>query len=258
MSRHSRGRHHRAKILSSASVIYRQAKSRASELQHGRPFNVFAVCVRDVIRYNPERDYERYEERFSGARDPYGYEKQPYEQGRFERAAAMLDAFRGGRRFSHALEVGSHEGAFTELLLDRCDSITATDQSPVMIRRTEQRLRAWQHVRSLRWNLCTDPVPGVFDLVLLMDVLECIHRPRVLRSVRDKVVESLAPGGCLLVTNSTVNDELEKAGWARLFNRGGRRINDFVAQHPQLQVLQHAEENRHVLTSFRKSGSTSG
>ena len=246
--------HQRTRIFSSPSDIHRQAKSRAGQLRHGRSLYVFAVCLRDAIRYNPARAYEQYEERFSGSRDPYGYQKQPYEQERFERAAAMLDAFRGGRRFSHALEVGCHEGAFTELLLDRCESITATDQSPVMLTRTKERLRNWQHVRVLRWNLCTDPVPGVFDLVLLMDVLECIHRPGVFRNVRDKMVESLAPGGCLVVTNSTVNGDLERASWAGLFHRGGRRINDFVAQHPELHVLEDADENMHVLTSFRKGG----
>ncbi len=241
-------------MFRSRSDIYRKAKIRAGTLKRGRSVYVFAVCLRDALRYNADRDYERHEERFSCDRDPYGYEVQPYEQGRFLRAAAMLDTFRGEGRFMHALEVGCHEGAFTELLLDRCESITATDQSPVMLRRAEERVGGSRNVVFLRWNLCTDPVPGVFDLVLLMDVLECIHRPGVLRAARDKIVESLSPGGCLLVTNSTLNEELETASWARLFNRGGRRINDFVARHPDLHVVEDANENVHVLTSFRKGG----
>lgn len=166
----------------------------------------------------------------------------------------MLDAVRAGRRFQRALEVDCHEGAFTELLLDRCESIVASDQSPVMLRRTQERCRQRPDVEVLRWDLYTDPLPGTFDLVVLMDVLECVHRPRALRAARDKIVDSLPAGGCLLVTNSTVNEGLEKASWGRLFLRGGRRINDFLAGHPHLRVLQDFNESEHALTIFRKEG----
>ena len=121
-----------------------------------------------------------------------------------------------------------------------------------MLRRTQERCRQRPDVEVLRWNLCTDPLPGTFDLVVLMDILECIHRPRVLSAARDRIVDSLPAGGCLLVTNSTVNEGLERASWGRLFLRGGRRINDFVARHPQLRVLQDFNESEHALTLFRK------
>ena len=233
--------------------VYRKVKERAGQLRFGRSAYVFAVCARDAVRYKPSQDYELYEERFTTHPDPYGYESRPYERGRFEQSAAMLDAVRGEGKFARALEVGSHEGAFTEFLFPRCESIVATEQSPVMLERTAQRCRDQDHVQVRRWNLCVDTLPGTFDLVVLMDVLECIHRPGVLRGVRDKMVAAMEPGGHLLVTNSTLNQELENASWARLFRRGGRRINDFVAQHPHLRVLQDLDEHGHALTMFRKA-----
>lgn len=234
--------------------VLQTTKRRLGQLRRGRSLYLFAVCVRDAIRYNPAGEQERYERRFADSHDPYGYERHAYERARYQRAAAMLDAFRGGRRFRRALEVGCHEGAFSELLLDRCESIVASDQSGVMLGRTEERFRERHHVEILQWNLCVDAVPGTFDLVVLMDVLECIHRPGALRAARNKMVDSLPAGGCLLVTNSTVNEGLEKAWWARFFLRGGRRINDFVARHPQLRMLQDFNESEHVLTIFEKEG----
>ncbi len=233
--------------------LYRKLKNKASEMRLGRSAYVFAVCARDAIRYEPSRDYEFYEERFTTHPDPFGYERQPYERGRFKEASAMLDAVRGDRQFVRALEVGCHEGAFTEFLVTRCEAILATDQSPVVLERAKERCRNQEHVEVRRWNLCVDAVPGTFDLVVLMDVLECLHRPRVLREVRDKMVDALNPGGYLLVTNSTLNPDLENASWARFFMRGGRRINDFVAQHPHVGVVHDLNEHGHALTILRKT-----
>ena len=41
--------------------------------------------------------------------------------------ARMVDSVRGGKRFRNALEIGCAEGAFTELLADRCHSLLAVD-----------------------------------------------------------------------------------------------------------------------------------
>src|SRR4051794_39631163 len=50
---------------------------------------------------------------------------------RFTRESLMLDGVREGQAFPRALEIGCHEGAFTEYLASRCSSVLAVDFSPL-------------------------------------------------------------------------------------------------------------------------------
>jgi len=71
---------------------------------------------------------------------PWDYAS-PREQARFHHAAELLDVVRGNTCFRKALEVGCAEGAFTEFLAPRCESLLAVDVSAAALERALTRRR---------------------------------------------------------------------------------------------------------------------
>ena len=177
-----------------------------------------------------ERDFSRW--------DPWNYTTNSLERLRHQREAEMLDRVRGIKRFGCALEIGCAEGVFTKILAERCDSLLATDFSEDALPRARQRCQGAQHVRFGQIDLRNDPLPGVFDLIVAIHVVEYIKNPLALRRVRDKLVRGLRPGGYLLLGSCTGDNEFrERLWWSRYMLRGGQRINEFVAAHPQLTIV---------------------
>lgn len=170
--------------------------------------------------------------------DPWHYTTNDLEILRHRREAEMLDGVRGINRFGCVLEIGCAEGVFTGILADRCDSLLATDFSEVALARARQRRQWDEHVTFAQMDLRTDSLPGVFDLIVAIHVLEYIKNPLSLRRVRDKLVRSLRIGGYLLIGSCTGDNEFrESLWWSRYMLRGGQRINAFMTEHPMLTVV---------------------
>lgn len=173
--------------------------------------------------------------------DPWSYTTSSLEILRHRGEAGMLDRVREIRRFGSALEIGCAEGVFTEILAERCDSLLATDFSEVALARARQRCQWGEHVTFAQMDLRNDPLPGNFDLIVAIHVLEYIKNPITLRRVRDKLVHGLRIGGYLLIGSCTGDNEFrERLWWSRYMLRGGRRINAFVLAHPQLTIMDAA------------------
>jgi hypothetical protein len=171
-------------------------------------------------------------------KDPWQYTTNDLEIIRHRGEADMLDRVRGNIRFGCALEAGCAEGIFTEALTDRCDSLLATDFLEVALERARNRREWGKHVTFAQMDLRNDPLPGSFDLIVAIHVVEYIKNPLVLRRVREKLVRSLRIGGYLLLGSCTGDDEFrEGLWWSRLMLRGGYRINRFIADHPALTVV---------------------
>jgi SAM-dependent methyltransferase len=172
--------------------------------------------------------------------DPWSYTTNDLEKVRHCGEAHMLDAVRGQNRFGRALEIGCAEGIFTELLAERCDSLLAADFSEPALARARQRCHWNGRVTFERLDLRNDPLPGVFDLIVAIHVLEYIRNPVTLRKVRERLVKGLRPGGYLLIGSCSIQDLKERAWWSRYMLRGGRRVNDFFAGHRKLSVVDSA------------------
>lgn len=193
-------------------------------------------------------DFDR---EFTRCEDPWGYDT-PEGQKRLCRAIQMLDAARGTQRFQQAFEIGCAAGAFTELVASRCDSLLAVDISPAALQRSRGR-RAWpESVRFAEWDLRRDPLPGVFDLVVVMSVLEYYGRPAGLRRARAKLVEGVCPGGNLFVGDVRQSESFETTWWGRRLIRGGKWISEFMGEHPALRLVERVIEDYYVLALFRK------
>lgn len=170
--------------------------------------------------------------------DPWNYTSNYLEGLRHQREVEMLDRVRGIKRFGSALEIGCAEGVFTKILAGRCDSLLATDFSEDALGRARLRCRCDEHVAFAQIDLRNDPLPGVFDLIVAIHVVEYIKNPLTLKRVRDKLVRGLRVGGYLLLGSCTGDNEFrEGLWWSRYMVRGGRWINEFVAAHPGLTVV---------------------
>ncbi|MGI8558877.1 MAG: SAM-dependent methyltransferase [Solirubrobacteraceae bacterium] len=196
------------------------------------------------------RQFERV---FEANEDPWGYRYAPTERARFDAALAVLDRVCPPDGFVSALEIGCAEGAFTELLVPRCQSLLAVDFSPLAVERARRRCARFSSLRFGSWDLRTDDGFETFELVVVMDVLDSLYRPQALRAARRRLVQLLAPGGQLLVTAKVQSPAIEEARWAKWLVRGGRNILRFLGRHPGLVVIEQRESGGgHLVAVFRR------
>lgn len=201
----------------------------------------FWLAVREAMMDSPARGLAELNHEFEPREDPWDYTTVSYQADRIRSEVGMLDAVRGAACFGKALEVGCAEGLFTESLAPRCDSLLALDISPVALTRARRRLQGDERVQFAQWDLRVDPVPDTYDLIVIIHALEYIRNPIYVRRARTKLVNSLQPGGYLLVGTMKVAEIYEDAWWGRYFLRSGKRINHFFAEHPALKVVRTAE-----------------
>lgn len=199
------------------------------------------LSIRDAMLDSPARGQAELDREFEPREDPWDYATVSYQKDRIRSEVEMLDAVRGKEPFGKALEVGCAEGMFTEKLAARCESLLAVDISCVALARAQRRLEGCEHVQFAHWDLRVDPMPGTYDLIVIIHALEYIRNPLYVRRARTKLVNSLRPGGHLLVGTMKVAEIYEEAWWSRFFLRSGKRINRFFARHPALRVVQTAE-----------------
>ena len=182
--------------------------------------------------------------------DPWGYTTNSEEMDRFRSALRMLQSVEDAGGFENAFEVGCSEGVFTSMLAAHCQSLLAVDISNVALDRAMRRCEG-QDVQFERWDLFDSPAPSHLDLVVVMDVLEVYLRPADVCYGRDKLVNSLRPGGFLLLGNSRQNPIFETAWWAKWMVRGGKRIAECFAEHPRLELLASETKGIYVNALFR-------
>jgi SAM-dependent methyltransferase len=211
---------------------------------------VLASALVDFWRWrDANRVSTRCAEQFSLQANPYGYEDRD-ELARFDSVVSLLSAT--GCTFDNALEIGCAEGHFTERLAQVCRCVVAIDVSDTALNRACERC-AGLPISFQRADIVRDPLPGVFTLVVAMDVLELIYDPRVLRQLRNDIVDAVAPGGYLLIGNSRQNPVFERALWAKWLVRGGKRISELFADDPRLDHMASASSDLAFNSLFRRT-----
>jgi SAM-dependent methyltransferase len=216
---------------------------------HARWPRTFAIL--DLI-FDPRGTAASYDREFAGRADPWNYAGDPRELLRHRLAIEFLDRARGRRKFTRALEIGCAEGVFTELLAVRCESVLAVDFSQLALERASVRLKGIGWVAFAQWNLRTDPFPGSFDLIVVMDVLSGILRPGDSRAARSRLIAAMRRGDYLLVGDHRQAPEFENSWWGRALVRGGKWIVRGFTEHPALECVEHATTETHVLALLRK------
>jgi SAM-dependent methyltransferase len=125
--------------------------------------------------------------------DPWGFADRWYE----ERKRAITLAVLPERRYASAYEPGCSVGVLTLGLAERCDSLLASDVSPIALREAEVRLAGHDHVRFEQRCLPDEWPTGQFDLVVLSEILYYFNDAD-LREVVTRASTAVAPGGTLV------------------------------------------------------------
>jgi SAM-dependent methyltransferase len=128
--------------------------------------------------------------------DPFFFDSNPREALKYERTLELC----GPGPFTHALEVGCAEGAFTERLAPRCLKLQAVDISAVAVQRASERTRAFPGVSCERRTLPAEFQAGAFDLIVASDVLYYLSLPELEASL-SALERALAPGGALVLVH---------------------------------------------------------
>jgi SAM-dependent methyltransferase len=155
-----------------------------------------ASLVGDAMRAGSIRDPEYFERLYTESEDPYGFDRNDYEQLKFERLLQLC----GDHRFERALEIGCALGTFTEMLAPQCRQLVATDISAVAVKAASERLAGAPGVSCEVWNLPGELPPGEFDLIIVSDVLY-FWTTSDLRTAVQWFEEALTPGGVLIAAH---------------------------------------------------------
>jgi SAM-dependent methyltransferase len=182
--------------------------------------------------------------------DPWGYAFEPFERERHRLATELLDTAREGRPFGCVFEIGCSEGMFSAVLAERCESLLAVDFSRIALKHARNRRDWGNSVIFQEWDLRRDPIPGQFDLVVVMDVFMYIRRPKMMRIAFEKLVATMKPGALVLAGNPFEHD-LFRLRWGSMLMRGKWAIEALRA-HPDLETVRYAATGTHVFALLRK------
>jgi SAM-dependent methyltransferase len=213
-----------------------------------------ALVLRQEIYWQPVTK-PRYMACYTARADPWGYEVKKFEAEKFQAAAELLNGARDGAHFTRGWEIGCAEGVFTARLAQICRDLCAVDYIPLALDRARVRCRESNNVFFSEWDLNSDPAPGSFDLIVIMDVLGSLGGRREIRHARDKIVSALASGGYLLHCDCLGEPDrrgIQRSWWGRLRLRGPGNIRRFVAAHSALSEVASRETEMHLLALFRK------
>ncbi len=159
-----------------------------------------------------------------GDGDPWKFATSDYEKHKYAATLAALPR----ERYARALEVGCSIGVLTQKLATRCDELIATEP----VERALEQARTFCAERSnVRFEQASAPKnwpEGVFDLILLSEVVYYLTRPAV-EALAARVEASLVPGGHVLLVH-----------WIRKTDyplSGDDAVTLFLSKSPGLQVI---------------------
>jgi len=127
--------------------------------------------------------------------DPWRFATSPYESEKYAASlAALPDA-----TYQSGLEIGCSIGVFTSALATRCRSLLALDVAEQALAQACSHCKA-AHVRFENRSVPDDWPEGVFDLIVLSEVLYYLDIPALSR-VAGQVERSLLKGGAVLLVH---------------------------------------------------------
>lgn len=160
----------------------------------------------------------------------------PLEQGRHQCVLAAITRLWGTDRWNNVLEVGCSDGVFTARPASYCGALTACDISGAACARVAERCAGFPHVRIACLNLNQDEIPGNYDLVFAMDVLECLHGRKALEQVVRKLAGVLRNGGFLVFSGCRLPANLRSWSLRRL-PEGADNLISFLSAGFDLKLL---------------------
>ena len=130
--------------------------------------------------------------------DPWNFAASPYERAKYTLTLNAMPK----PRYRSALDVGCSIGVLTRSLASRCDAVVAIDAVPTPLVEARRRCADLPSVRFEQMFVPEQWPDGVFDLILLSEVVYYLNREDVAR-LAAKVARSLAPGGSVILVHWT-------------------------------------------------------
>ena len=138
------------------------------------------------------------------------------------------------QRYASALEVGCSIGILTRELASRCDRLLALDAAQAAIDQAAARCADLSAVRFERMFVPAEWPPGLFDLILLSEVIYFLDETDLAR-LASKTVEAVADPGDLVLVHWTGETYFPLTG-----DRGAELFIELVA--PAVKVVR---QDRH-------------
>jgi cyclopropane fatty-acyl-phospholipid synthase-like methyltransferase len=139
--------------------------------------------------------------------DPWKFAASPYEQAKYTLTLNAMPK----PRYRSALEVGCSIGVLTRLLASRCDAVLAIDAAPTPLVESRRRCADLTGVRFEQMFVPKQWPDGVFDLILLSEVVYYLSREDVGR-LATSVTHSLAPDGSAILVHWTGSTDYPLSG----------------------------------------------
>lgn len=139
--------------------------------------------------------------------DPWNFAASSYEQDKYVLTIKALPR----PRHQSALEIGCSIGVLTRLLASRCDALLAIDAARMPLAEAKRRCADWPSVRFEQMFVPEQWPNGVFDLVVLSEVVYYLSREDVDR-LAARVTRSLAPRGAVILVHWTGSTDYPLSG----------------------------------------------
>ncbi len=137
-----------------------------------------------------------FDETFQGSPDPWGYTSSSYEISKFRATIRALPKV----RFKNAFEIGCAIGVITQQLAPKCDRLLSIDCSEVGLEEARKRCAELPQVQFEKMQIPQQFPTKKFDLILVSEVGYYLTTED-LRETKEKIIDSLLPGGYLLMVH---------------------------------------------------------
>src|SRR6202453_2153535 len=130
--------------------------------------------------------------------DPWNFGTSPYERAKYALTLGALPK----PRYRAALEVGCSIGVLTRALASRCTAVVAIDAAPTPLVEARRRCADFPCVRFEPMFVPTQWPEGVFELILLSEVVYYLN-PEDVDRLTARVTHSLAKEGSVILVHWT-------------------------------------------------------
>lgn len=193
-------------------------------------------------------DRGHFETIFAQTPDPWKYTTD-YERIKYEQTLSLLPA----QPIKDALEIGCAEGHFTVALAKQVKHLTVADISEIALSRTAARTKAFDNIDFRQLDLKSDPLPGVYDLIVCSEMLYFMDDLETLRAVCRKVAMALKPGGRLVVAHAHfIVDEPDKTGYDWGLPFGAKTFSDVFQNLGLLALEKEVRTPLYRIQRFRR------
>lgn len=150
---------------------------------------------------------------YSGQTDPWDYEKDPYELGKYAHTLASLPQ----QQYETGLEIGCSVGVFTRKAATRVTRLLGVDLSATAVQRARERCTDLTGVSFRQLNFVRDDLDERFDVIFCSEVLYYIP-PWRRTGVARRIASWLKPGGDLVLVHTWQHSTRE---WDDIYGEGG-------------------------------------